>query len=298
VPQEGRHLNDTDIQWDGTGGVPWVHLPSILPSGLPSVDEEPLLKTIFQTSVRRAELVDVSTAEGLYLVNRRFYVWLQAQIELDSQRVGNTLLNQFKAQVEKSVSISSVSMSSTVQVTQRHEDLEEDIGRGKKGKKGPKTAAVAAESDSHPPVPKGGKKSEPKKKAQKANQTSNASEPSASVSSTSLSPFVEDERLVGLIKEWCQPIVDFLEGRIRSDSRDSIDEASEDSAVWTPLYVGLWESLKERSLDLYSRVAAKAKEEAAQVHCAPLTLLTYLGRCHRSDEEGTREGQEIRIHVE
>jgi hypothetical protein len=291
VPQEGHSysLTDTtDVPWDGTGGVPWILLSSIYPSGLPVVDEEPLLKTIFQsTAVRRADLVDVNTTEGSYLVNRRFYAWLQKQIESDSQRVGNTLLLQFKAQGEKSMSISSVSISSssTIHVTPRHRDdiIDEEPsshGRGKKAKKGSKGATRAGD-DTEPPMPsvavKSGKKSSDlKKKGQRGNTVSEVIPSSTASASTSLSPFVEDHRLVGLVKDCCRPLVDFLEGRVRSDSRDSIDEASEeeeDSEVWTALYVGLWESLKEQSLDLYHRVAAKAKEEASQVSLSPSLLM-------------------------
>jgi hypothetical protein len=277
-----NQVTDSDVNWNGTGGIPWIHLPSSYPSGLPQLDEDALLNHLYETSIKRSDLIDVMTTEGLYLVNKRFYTWIQKQIYLDCQLVGNTLLNQFKTQIAKSVSISSVSMSSMLQSVNKSQELVEDEtgGRGKKGKKGSKSKGLDESELQVPSSAKsgGGKKSESKKKNSKTNQSSN-SELSSSQPSvlTALAPYVDGNRLIGLLRGWCQPIVDFSEGRVRSDS-DSLDEVSSDDSndILMPFYVGLWELLRDTSQDHYKAVALRAKDEALQVTTS-LTVTSLMG---------------------
>lgn len=278
--QENR-VTDNDLNWNGTGGIPWVHLPSIYPSALPPMDEECLLNYLYQTSIKRSDLIDVMTTEGLYLVNKRFYTWLQKQIDLDCQLVGNTLLNYFKTQqfAKSSVSISSMSMTAVVTSSAVRDDGDDDVddnagggGKEKRGKKNKKSGNAGGGGGGG-----GGKKSESKKKVSKTNQQSDSLETTSHSSVlAALAPYLDDHRLIGLLREWCQPIVDFSEGRVRSDSQsldgDEVSDPDGTDDLLMPLYVGLWEIFKDTSQDHYKAVAIRAKDEASQVTLSSFAL--------------------------
>lgn len=246
--------NEGDLDWNGTGGIPWLHVPTAIPSGLPSVDEEPLLNYILETGNCRDDIIEIPTSDGLYFVNKRFFSWIQKCIENDCQQVEKTLLIYFKSQVEKSVSISSNTHTGSL-VAHLPDDDEGNSGRGKKGKKGGKARGVA---EPETIISSGsGKKSESKKKALK----DSVEQPSIM---NTISPYIEDHRMISLLKEWCQQISDFSEGIVHSDS-ESFDDEEESSHLLDPLYFGLWEMLRDSSTEKYKAVANRAKEEAAQV---------------------------------
>lgn len=304
TPQENLS-NDIEIKWDGTGGIPWLHIPSFYPSGLPSSDEDSFLSNFFQlSSIKKSDIIEVNTSTGLYFLNKNFYSWIQKEIYHDGQQLEVILLTYFKSQIEKSLSISSIGVSAKgAQSTTRIDDYdsEEEGGRGKKGgKKGKK----GKNSDDNEPQQQqsqqsqskgSGKKSnssnidnnnssnnnnKKKNSSQKGNNSDKSNQHSSSTSFTNnpsnninvvLGPYIEDRRMIGLIRQWCQPIVDFTEGKISSNSLSedsSVDEnsVSIDNDEIQSLYLAIWELIKDSTLDMYKKIANKAKDEAAQVY--------------------------------
>ena len=201
--------------WDGTGGIPWLHLADSLPPALTDADVACMWKHMQTSSwlsvTERSSVLLVEASDGLYLVNKAFIAGLAKQFETDAENMCAVLTRDLKAKVASKTALSIASnacvtgssLSGSAAAATAEEDWEEDGPPAKGGKK--RNTTIKGKKVSKKSVRVASNKTE---SGGGGGGSSSLGAESVSVE-TLIAPYIAEERLLRLLREWCANLLAF-----------------------------------------------------------------------------------------